>query len=136
MKRPVLPLVLQKNKEPLKSWEGISTPSELAAYLATVFSVDPNQLLQFEEIVFQEIEPVGEEAKKLWIKTDLPVGLGLPSGEGYNMIYQYPPNVAMLWLKGEEKLPDYLRKLTSDQLTDYGLTDPSDKKVFWIVLDV
>lgn len=136
MKHPVLPLVVQSELEPLKSWEGISTPSDLARYMARVLSVDPNQLLQFEEIVFSDVQPTGDEASKIWFKTDEPIGIGIPSGDNdYNILYQYSPNVAYLWLNGSDRLPSYFRKITQSELEDYSLTDPTEKKAFWVVFE-
>jgi len=131
---PTLPLKVQKGIEPQESWEGYSTPTDLARYMAQVLSVDPNQLLQFEEVIFSDSQPSGEKSKKLWIKTDAPVAIGIPYSGGYNLIYQYPANIPFLWVKGNS-FPSFLRKLTNAELNDYNLEDPEVNTAFWLIME-
>jgi hypothetical protein len=133
MKYPALPLVVQRNIEQQKSWEGISTPFELAQYLARIMSIDPNELLQLNEIVYSDVEPVGDEARKIWVKTDEPFGIGVPVGNAYRMIYQYPPNVPFLFI-GE--MPTYARELTTDEMSIYSLTKPTSTTAHWIIYEI
>ena len=133
-KYPVLPLIKQKNIEQQASWEGLSTPSDLADYMARVLSVDPNQLLQFQEAVYSDVQPTGLEAKKLWIKTDAPQAIGIPSGDGYVLIHKYPQGVPFLWIYANGNLPTYLDLISDSDLDDYGLTAPPDEDTAaWVI---
>lgn len=133
---PSLPLRVQKGIEHLKSWEGYSTPYDLIKLAAQLLSVDPNQLLQFEEIVYTDVQPEGLNAKKIWVKTDAPVGLGVPTGDGYAMIYPFPQNIPFLWVKGESNIPSYARKLNNNELENYGLTKPDADHATWIIVEL
>ncbi len=118
----LLPIVVAKNKEVLSSWEGITTPHDFLLYLARMASVDPSSLASLEEIVFSDVQPTGESGKKIWIKTGSPCGIGIPVGSLYNMIYQYPVGVPMLWKKSNN-LPSYLKDVSQGVLEDMGLVN-------------
>lgn len=133
---PLIPLQVASNIEKQASWEGISTPHDMAEYIARIVSVNPDQLKQFDEVIYSDVEPSGEDRKKIWFKTDKPVGIGVPSGSDYILFYQYPTNTPILWLGGKEKIPSYSRKLTTQQLEDYGLKTPLDSDIVWIVIEV
>lgn len=133
---PVLPLVSANNVEALKSWEDIKNPQDLINYCKRMLGVDPNQLLQFEEVVSSPIEPqpTSSNKKKLWLKTEGAPAVGVLIGNSYKLIYNYPPNVPLLWTQSENDFPDYLSKLNSDELTAYGLTNPTG--FFYFMLKV
>lgn len=134
---PMLPLAVQNDIEQLRSWEGLATPHDLALYNARVLGVDPNELLALQEIIYSDLEPAGEDdRKKLWIKTDSPAGIGIPTGDGYKVIYEYQPNIPLLWVLGENDLPSYMRLLTTQELEDYGLTKPAKNKYFWVIFEI
>jgi len=133
--RPVLPLIASKDIEALRSWEGIETPNDLVRLMAARLSVDPNQLEQFSEIVYTDVQPPSGSTK-IWIKTDSPIAIGVPSGGTYHLIYQYPPNVPFLHVK-IDNLPTYLRKLSETELDRYNLTAPdADSNAAWVIMEV
>jgi len=133
--RPILPLIASKDIEALKSWEGIETPGDLVSLMARKLSVDPNQLEQFTEIEFSDVQPPSNSTK-LWIKTDPPVAFGIPSGGSYVLIYQYPPNVPILYTNLATK-PAYLRLLTTTELASYNLVAPdTGSNAAWVIMNV
>jgi len=133
MSYPTLPLVVQRDIEQQKTWEGISTPYELALWLAKIMSIDPTRILQLNEIIHSDVQPVGSDASKIWIKTDEPLGVGLPTGGGYRMIYQYPPNTPFLYIG---TIPTYTRELSLAEMQDYSLTAPTSANATWVIYEV
>jgi hypothetical protein len=136
---PVLPLVSARQAEALKSWEEIKTPQDLINYCKRMLGVDPNQLLQFQEIESSPLEPQpgAEDRKQIWIKTDGAPAIGILIGSSYKLIYEYPPNVPLIWTKSVADFPGYLTKLTPTQVTNYGLaalTPPTDAFYFMLVV--
>lgn len=130
---PVLPLKFAEDKERALSWEDVPTVKDLLVYIARMMGVDPNQLLQFQEIVYSSLAPT--EQNKIWIKTDGAPGIGIYIGSGYKVIYEYPVRVPLIWTKPASDFPDYLTKLSDDQLTAYGLTAPTGD-AFYFYLNV
>ena len=133
MAYPLLPLRVANDREQQRSWEGLSTPHELALYIARMMSVDPNKLLQLNEIIYSDLQPTGLDSKKIWIKTEEPVGIGIPVGGEYSIIYKYPPHTPILWTQGLKNLPGYMREISSTELSDYSLTAPSSDKIAWVI---
>lgn len=133
MAYPSLPLVVANDKEKQRSWEGISTPHDLALYMSRMLGVDPNKLLQLNEIIYSDLEPTGQDAKKVWIKTEEPIGIGIPVGGKYSIIYKYPPSTPILWIQGISNLPSYMRELTVTELEDYSITEPTSSKAAWVI---
>lgn len=136
MAYPALPVSVQNDIEKQRSWEGISTPHDLAMYMSRVLFVNPAQILSLQEIVYSDVAPVGSDAKKIWIKTDHPIAIGIPTGDGYKLIHQYPPNTPILWTQGMDTLPQYMRVLSSGELSDYSLTAPTKDTVKWVIYSV
>jgi len=133
--RPVLPLIASKDIEALRSWEGIETPADLVSLMARKLSVDPNQLEQFSEVVFTDVQPPSNTSK-IWIKTNPPVAIGIPSAGSYVLIYEYPPNVPFIHTNSENR-PSYLRELSASELENYNLTAPdADSRAAWVIMDV
>lgn len=131
---PLMPLVVAKDIEPLRSWEGFDTPHDLALYLARMFAVDSSQITRLQEFVVNSVEPVGVDREKIWIKSEGVPAIGLPIGGTYQMIYKYPPNIPLLWTGGD--LPPYLRKLSDNELTNYGLANPDNTNYYYFILEV
>lgn len=136
MPLPLLPLRVQADIEQQKSWEGISTPQDLAQYLSRVLSVDPNSLANIAEITFSSLEPTEGERGKIWIKTSEPVAIGIPVGGAYRMIYEQPPGVPYLVIGDENKIPSYARKLTASELTSYNLQAPDPGVANWSIINL
>lgn len=133
--RPILPLVASKDVEGLRSWEGMETPSDLVRLMASRLSVDPNQLEQFNEVVYTDVQPPSNTSK-IWIKTSQPIGIGIPSGGTYHILYQYPPNVPFLYVHADD-IPQYLRELTASELDKYNLTAPDEgSNASWVIMEV
>lgn len=133
MQYPSIPLKVQNDIERLKSWEGVSTPHELALYMARILSVDATNILELQEVVYSDVQPTGTDSKKIWVKTDPPQAVGLPTSEGYKMLYEYPANIPFLWIEGVATLPSYIRILTTEELTDYSLTNPANNLSKWVI---
>lgn len=132
--KPFLPLLVQSDIEQQQSWEGISKPNDFARYLARVLAVDPNILSSFDEITYSNIQPSGEEENSIWMKTEEPYAIGIPSSDGYKMFYQYPVNIPYLFIGRVEKIPDFARALTTSELTAYHLTAPSSNTASWVII--
>jgi hypothetical protein len=133
--QPVLPLVASKDIEALKSWEGIQTPSDLVRLMAARLSVDPNQLNQFSEIVFSDVQPASNTTK-IWIKTNAPIAIGIPSGGSYTLLYQYPPNVPFIYTD-ISNIPVFLRVLSQNELDTYNLTAPdAGSNASWVIMNI
>lgn len=130
-----LPLKVLRDIEQNRSWEGLSTPYELLKYFASRLAVDAEQLSQMQELVYSDVQPTGDDAKKVWIKTDEPVGIGIPNGTGYSVIYKYPANTPFIWTTGLNDLPAYLRQLSQGDLDSYGLTKPQSATVAWVIFE-
>lgn len=121
---PHLPLVAVKALEALSSWEGINSPTDLIKYLTRNLAVDPNELLQFQDIIYSSTAPSGTSAGKLWVKTDGYPAVGIFVGDSYKLIAAYPFDVPLLWTRAASEFPSYLTKLTESELTKYALTNP------------
>lgn len=130
-----IPLRVANPIERLQSWEGIASPYELAALLCKVLSVDASSLSALQEIVYGNIEPEGEEASKIWIKTNEPVGIGIPSTDGYKMIYQVPAGIPFLFLGKESNIPSYYRTLTEAEMENCGLSETDGNDAFWVIFN-
>lgn len=128
-----IPLKVANDAEQSKSWEGISTPHDLALYLARVMSLDAEKILALKEIYIGQEPPTGDDLGKIWLGNVDPVFLGIYSGGGYRKIYQYPINVPFLWIGS---MPDYFRALTVEELDEYGLKDPAKPSVRWVIFEV
>lgn len=122
-----LPLPLRKanDVEVLRTWESITTPEDLINYIVDHFAIDADGLARLLEIQSGSIPPSGDDVGKLWLKTNNPVGVGVFNGSDYQIIYQYPPNVPLLWTKGSSAFPSYLSALSAEELTSYELTNPA-----------
>jgi hypothetical protein len=120
-----LPLRRANDTEALRTWEDIKTPDDLINYIVAHFAVEADGLARLMEIYRGPIAPSGDDLGKLWLKTNNPVGIGVYNGAGYEIIYQYPPNVPLLWTQGSSAFPSYLYTLTEEDLTNFGLTNPT-----------
>lgn len=131
-----LPVSLQSDLEKNRSWEGITTPHDLALYMSRVLFIDPSRILALNEIIYSDVTPTGLDAKKIWIKTDIPVGIGIPTGDGYSMLFQYPPDVPVLWTKGISEIPAYMRQITEAELLEMGITAPTNTDYAWVIYNL
>jgi hypothetical protein len=129
----MIPIKRVKGIEAQATFDGISTPNDLANLMTRLLAVDDAGFVSLQEIVVSPNEPTGEEKKKLWIKSSNPPAIGLPIGGVYRMLYQYPPGVPFLWIDGEENLPTYMNKLTKSEMLSYGLPFPTSETIFYVV---
>lgn len=129
---PMLPLKVQQDREPVNSWNNFATPQDFLIWAARSLAVDPNQLSILNEVYVGTTEPVGEERGKTWFKTNPPYAIYLFNGTEYEPVYNYPPNVPLLWTKDATEFPSYLHRLTESELTQYGLTNPEDAFYFML----
>ena len=132
MSKAFIPLKVAKDIERERSWEGIHSPKDLALYLTQILFVDAEKVLALKEITFSQEEPTGDDRGKIWIKLTEPIGIGLPIAGDYSMIHQYPKNVPMLY---SGVIPDYMRKLSGDELEDFGLQDPPKDGTNWVIFE-
>ncbi len=136
MSNAIVPIRVANDIEKLRTWEGISSPFDLATYMAKVLSVDLNALVGLTEVIYSNVEPQGLERKKLWVKTDEPVALCIPTGDEYTFIYRYPPDTPIIWTKGKSNIPPYMRRLVESEISDMGLTAiDSDKPYAWVIFN-
>jgi len=132
----VLPLLVANTIEASRKWEEIcQSPQALTAWLIRMLAVDISGIASITEIVKSASEPQGSDRSKLWLKMSDPVGIGVPYDGVYKMIYEYPPNCAVLWTKDLADLPSYFRKLTTSELSSVGLTSPTNGYT-WVVMEV
>lgn len=124
MSLPKLPLQVATSVEPITDWSYFNTPQDLILWIARMLSVDPNQTAIFQEIYTGTIEPSGEDRGKLWIKIDPPYAVMVFNGSSYQPIYNYPPNVPLLWTRNPDEFPSYLSRLTEVELSDFNLENP------------
>lgn len=134
MARKLLPLLVQNDAEPQKSWAGISNPNDLARYIASVLSVDAESFDALNEIIISSTEPTGEDRNKIWIKTDEPVGIGIPIGSTYRVISDKPINIPYLHIGSIETIPSYARRLGSTELSNYKLDAPDNSIASWVII--
>lgn len=130
-----LTLQIAKDIEKSKSWEGLSTPYDLALYILRMAVIDPSGISSLDPISYSPLEPVGSDRSKLWIKTEGVPGIGIPIGGRYQMIYQYPPNVPFLWVDASNAAPAYLNRLSQSDLENYGLTDPVIDTAYYVIFN-
>jgi len=133
---PNLPLRLAKGIEPEISWEKIQTPQDLLQLAAKLLAVDVTQITSLEEVIVSPSEPSGVHRKTIWVKSEQPFSINIKAGSQYVPFYQYPPNVPLLWTKGESDLPSYMRKLTADELTAMGITPPVNSFYIYAIFDL
>lgn len=136
MPKQFLPLRVAEDIEVQQSWNGISTPNELAKYFSRVLAVDPSSIVGLQETVYSSVRPQGEDANKLWIKTTEPVGIGIPVGGSYRMIFEEPVNTPYLFIGDIENIPSYARRLTDTERSDYALGNPAETKASWVIIEV
>ncbi len=127
----ILKLQVAKDIEPLRSWEEVKTPYDLAVYISRVTGIDISNISALSEIAVSSLQPTGLESNKLWIKSEGMPGIGLPIGGSYQMIYQYPPNIPLLWINTDDALPREMYKISASDLEEYGLAAPT--KGYWVI---
>lgn len=129
----MIPIKRVKGIEAQATFDGVSTPNDLANMLTRLLAVDDEGFLSLKEIIVSPNEPTGEEKKKLWIKSSNPPGIGLPIGGIYKMIYQYPVGIPFLWVDGLENLPGYMDIIEWQTLDSYGLKRPTTPSAFYVI---
>lgn len=132
--KSILPLVVAKDVEPKNDFTGIETPYLLALYIASLLGVDSAQLNAFQELYYGSDQPTGDDTGKVWIKQDSPPGIGIRVGTTYQFLYQYPPNIPLLWTVASDQLPSYMRRLTDDEMTQYNLPVPVNG--FYVIFEI
>lgn len=135
MNSPILPLQVANDIEPERSWEGIKTPHDLIKLAARMLGVDSAQLNRFDEILISPLEPTGDDRNKLWIKSEGAPGLGIPIGGTYQVLYNYPPNIPLLWFS-QTPPPSYLSRMVDSELEAAGLENPEDTNFYYVILKV
>lgn len=136
MAKQYAPLVVANPSEKNQDWNAVMREmSMLAEWVERTFAIDITGLKDDAKIIISSDEPEGNNSQYPWIKISSPPGIGIPFDSGYAMIYPYPKNVPILWTQGVVDLPVYLRALTDDELTSYGLTDPESEDFFHVILE-
>lgn len=131
----IIPLQVANPIEAKRSWQDFcQNPQDLLQWVIRTLGVDITNFTNLSPIIISDTEPVGADKEKIWIKPGNPPALGVPYGQVYTMFYPYPVNIPFLWLGMESTLPSYATKLTPDQLTDMGLTEPVNSDYFYAVI--
>ena len=127
--------------EPFLSWEDYcENPSMLLAKFAELYGVEAKFLSDIPSISISGDVPPPEDRSKIWIKTSKPYGIGLMIEGKYQMDYGMngiPVNTPFLH-KDFNVLFLGLRKLTSQEITDFGLTDTvagAKKRMAWYIFE-
>ena len=131
-----LPLLVAKNVEAQRTFEGIATPLDLAVFLSRILVVDSKAVNQLSEVYIGSTEPTGADRKPIWINTGFLYSIALLMGNQYKHIYPYPVNTPFIWAIGEDELPSFARKLTVSELTDYSLVAPVNTDYFYVIIPV
>jgi hypothetical protein len=129
-----LPLIVARDIEPQRTFEGIGTPIDLALFLSRILAVDSRSVERLNEVYVGSTEPTGEDRKPIWINTSFLYSIALLIGNQYRHIYPYPVNTPFIWTKGESELPSFAVKLSSSELIDYSLTAPVDPTYFYVII--
>lgn len=132
-----LRLVLLNVKEPFLKWEDFCTdPKSLFEAFSQYYAVEAKFLENIPSIIISEDVPTPEDRSKIWIKTSAPYGIGILIEGEYQMDYGmqgYPVGTPFLH-SSISPLIEGLTKLTSQEITDYGLTDTvsgAKKRMSW-----
>jgi hypothetical protein len=130
-----LPLIVARDIEPQRSFDGITSPLDLAVFLARIMAVDTRSIERLGEVYVGSVEPTESDRKLIWINTSPPMSFAYLVGGQYKHIYQYPANIPFIWASPEDP-PSYLRRLTGDELTDMSLTEPTNSDYYYLILEV
>jgi hypothetical protein len=137
----LLQLVALEPKEPNLTWEDLcSDPMKLFEEFARRFVVNGNDLKSVVGVVRNDNIPEPKDRGRIWVKTSWPYAIGVLIDGGWKMdwgLSGYPANTPFLWKESEmDPVPGFIHKLTSDEITNYGLTNTSgsheDKLSWWI----
>jgi len=130
------PLKVANPTEKKQDWDAVMRELPmLAEWIERTFAVDITDIADESKFVTSTEKPEGSDSELLWVKISSPPGIGIPFGNEYTVIYPYPPNVPFLWVSGDDSLPTYLRKLTSDELDNYELDNPVIEDYFHVILE-
>lgn len=98
---------------------------------SVLFTVETN-----DNIIIKEDRPTGADKKLFWVKTSWPYGIGMMIDGDYKIDYGmcgYPINTPFLF-SALDVLPSGLRKLTSNEITSFGIQDTvvsASDRMFW-----
>jgi hypothetical protein len=128
-----LPLIIAKDIEAQRTFEGISTPVDLAIFLARILAVDFRSVEQLQEIYIGSVEPGGPDRKPIWINTSTLYSIALLVGNSYRHIYPYPVNTPFIWTQSGE-LPQFARRLSVGELAEFSLTAPTNEAYYYVII--
>lgn len=132
-------LKVANEAESQAGWDRVgTTPSELAVWFTKVFSITISGLDIANPIYVGSSPPENDTDKdKPYFSTNTPASVNIPlnGGETYETIYKYPPYVPMLWTRGDEDKPSYLRRLSPTELEKMGLTNPEDTGYYYVIFE-
>lgn len=129
-----LPLIVAKDIEAQRTFEGIATPIDLAIFLSRILAVDSRSVERLSEVYTGSTEPTGADRKPIWINTSFLYSIALLIGNEYKHIYPYPTNTPFIWTLGENDLPSFAVKLSDPEVTSYGLTSPVNTDYFYVII--
>lgn len=134
MAQTILPVKVANDEERHRKWSEITqSPQDFLNWLVKLLGVDATQIAELTDVVISPTIPQGNE--RVWFKTSDPVAVGIPTTNGYRMIYQYPSNTPLLWLLGQENLPNGFIPIPEGSLPDYGLTAPGNESYLWVIFE-
>jgi hypothetical protein len=141
----LLPLKALTPKEPESTWqEFCSNPMRLFEAFAERYVVDASQLKDSILSVKGDNVPEPADRAKIWIKTSWPYAIGVVIDGTYKMdwgLSEFPVNTPFLYLPSNmEPVPEFVHLLSSQEISDFGLTDTStgggsDKRLRWYIFE-
>jgi len=132
-----IPLQVIDSIEIDDDWKDVCDKKHLLSFIAKylIGTIDQSKL---DKVIISDEKPRGADKSKIWVKTSWPFGLGFLANGEWQIIYtDYPQNTPFL-SKEIYPLRDFLRKLSSDDLVAYGITDtkPDAKdRMYWYIFE-
>lgn len=106
------------------------SPEKLIDYIKSNLGIDLNNASEIQSVY---IGPDRPELDKIWFNNERTAFIGIPFEGDFVKIYQYPPNSPIILLD-ESNIPTGVRKLTQDEIDNYGLQALS-APAFWAILE-
>lgn len=97
------------------------SPFAFASWLVRHLSIDAEQLNSIaESVVFSGTEPTAQDAKKIWVKTSTPYGIGFFAGGQWRVINDWP-KYGLFHVPDDVSTPTYIKTLSEAEITARGL---------------
>lgn len=126
-----LPLQSVTPDEALDMCDITRDPVSLLTFLVRHLGVDGGTVSDASAVVSSASEPGAADRDKVWLKTSSPPGVGVFANGVWNIIYPYPPNVALPWV-GSGSPPSYMRTVSDSEKANIGFN--TSQKVVKLVV--